>query len=147
MIRMKAEIFQTKRPPKMDCKCLICFCIFFFIHQNCNFFSITLNKLRHRLNFVKVKWIFSRHRAIQSSFQIRCPMRFLFVGSSLVIFANTTHSRKYGFATEIEKLLEKTKKKNDTFSYQFVCSTASSRKKKYTKSSKENEATKSGEFN
>ena len=34
-------------------------------------------------------------------------MRFLFVGSSLVIFAHTTHSRKYGFATEIEKLLEK----------------------------------------
>ena len=78
-------------------------------------------------------------------------MRFLFVRSSLVIFAHTTHSRKYGFATEIEKLLEKQVEDQATkrifFSYQFVCSTASSRKKKYTKSSNENEATKSGEFN
>ena len=78
-------------------------------------------------------------------------MRFLFVRSSLVIFAHTTHSRKYGFATEIEKLLEKQVEDQATkrifLSYQFVCSTASSRKKKYTKSSNENEATKSGEFN
>ena len=45
------------------------------------------------------------------------------------------------------KFLEHSAKLNWFFSYQFVCSTASSRKKKYTKSSNENEATKSGEFN
>ena len=55
--------------------------------------KMSINKARGGLDFIKVKWVIARNRAIESGLEKWGPIVPEFVRTSLVRFANSSHSR------------------------------------------------------
>lgn len=62
-------------------------------------FSFIGAKLIHWLDFIEVEWEFSRNTAIQTCFQVSCPILCQYIFSSDILFAHPSNSRVHRFPT------------------------------------------------